>query len=139
MEIGTQFRQLSVCFWQMDFKEIFFNVIRKYILLCIAHVVSNIAGTPPPFIFLALRSRSLLSFRISELVIDLSNFDWEIPITAKLLSLAIFLNSSVLGNILLIFKWRDKNLSFCENPITSYLIVDAYKRVLDFNLYYLKV
>ena len=46
-----------------------------------------------------------VNLRIFKLVIDLSNFDSEIPITAALLDLAIYLSSSILGSRLLIFNY----------------------------------
>ena len=42
---------------------------------------------------------------MSEWLIDFSNFDSEIPLTAALLNLAIYLSLSILGSRLLIFKY----------------------------------
>ena len=43
---------------------------------------------------------------ISDVSVESSNFDSEIPITAALVNLAIWLSSSIFGNKLLILRWR---------------------------------
>ena len=80
-----------------------------------------------------------MSIIISELAIDLSNFDSEILITAALLSLAIGLSPSVLGSKLLYPSALDANLLFWKYPIPSNLIADACKQALGLNLCQLKV